>query len=85
MIFARAIFWPDDVNQENVREDRVFFSYGIGEGPNLLYSQPGEGTALFGTEKKYFMSLLFYIYKQSFQSRLILIIYRCRKICILKS
>ena len=39
MIFARAIFWPDDENEEKVREDIFFFLYGDmgrgfgGEGP----------------------------------------------------
>ena len=31
-----------------------FFSYGIGEGPNLLYSQPGEGHSSFWHGKKLF-------------------------------
>ena len=68
MIFARAIFWPDDVNQENVREDTVFFPMELGRVQTCFILNQGRGTALFGTEKNYFMSLLFYIYKQSYQS-----------------
>ena len=40
-------------------------------GSNLFYSQPDEGHSFFGEEKNYSMSLLFCIYKQSYQSRLI--------------
>ena len=40
-------------------------------GTNLFYSQPGEGHSFFGQEKNHSMSLLFCIYQQSYQSKLI--------------
>ena len=51
MIFARAIFWPDDVNQEIVREDTVFFPMELGRVQTCFILNQGRGTALFGTEK----------------------------------
>ena len=47
---------------------KFFTNWG---GSNLFYSQPGEGHSFFYKEKNYSMSLLFCIYKESYQSRLI--------------
>ena len=58
----------------------------IGEVKPVLFSTgPSEGHRFFGKEKiTPCMSLLFCIYKQSCQSRLIEISYRCRKVYISK-
>ena len=61
MIFARAIFWPDDVNQDNVREDTVFFLWNWGGSKPALFSTRG-GAQLFLARKKTTSCRFYFIY-----------------------
>ena len=58
MIFARAIFWPDDVNQENVREDTVFFPMELGRVQTCFVLNQGRAQ-LFLARKKTTVAILY--------------------------
>ena len=61
MIFARAIFRPDDVNQENVREDRVFPLWNWGGSKPALFSIRGGHSSFWHGKKLLHVASILYI------------------------
>ena len=60
MIFERAIFWPDDVNQENVREDTVFSLWNWrGSKPALFSTREGHSSFWHGKKLLHVASILY--------------------------